>query len=51
VAWAAAPTLALWTLEIATGVDPGTLVRFAAALPLGIVAALWLGAVARGDLV
>ena len=50
MAWSAAPTLALWTLEIATGFDPGTIVRFAAALPLGILAALWLGAVARGDL-
>jgi Predicted membrane protein (DUF2085) len=50
VAWAAAPTLALWTIEAATGFDPGTGVRFAAALPLGVVGALWLGAVARGDL-
>jgi hypothetical protein len=50
VAWAAAPTLALWSAEVVTGMDPGTPIRFAAALPLGLVAALWLGALARGDL-
>ena len=47
---AAAPTVLSWTLEAVTGLDPGTVARFVLALPLGLLTALWLGAVARGDL-
>lgn len=47
---AAAPTLLSWTVEASSGLDPGTVARFVLALPLGVLTALWLGAVARGDL-
>jgi len=47
---AAAPTVLSWTVEAVTGLDPGTVARFVLALPLGLLTALWLGAVARGDL-
>ncbi len=47
---AAAPTVLSWTVEASSGLDPGTAVRFLMALPLGVVTALWLGAIARGDL-
>jgi len=47
---AAAPTVLSWTLEAVTGLDPGTVARFVLALPLGLLTALWLAAVARGDL-
>jgi uncharacterized membrane protein len=47
---AAAPTLLSWTVEAASGLDPGTAARFVLALPLGVMTALWLGAIARGDL-
>ena len=47
---AAAPTLLSWMLEASSGLDPGTAARFVMALPLGVVTALWLGAIARGDL-
>ena len=47
---AAGPTVLSWTLEAVTGLDPGTVARFVLALPLGLLTALWLGAVARGDL-
>jgi uncharacterized membrane protein len=46
----AIPTAALWLGEIAGLGDPGTPLRLALALPLGIVTALWLAAVSRGDL-
>ncbi len=47
---AALPTAVLWLLEHGAGIDPGTPLRFAGALPLGVVGALWLWAVSRGDL-
>lgn len=47
---AAAPTAALWVLEVAGLVDPGNAVRFAGALPLGLTVSTWLAAVAREDL-
>ncbi len=47
---AAAPTALLWTLEVAGLIDPGNAARFAIALPLGATTALWLSAVARGEL-
>jgi hypothetical protein len=47
---AALPTAALWLLEFVGGVNPGSLVRWAGAVPLGAATAGWLGAVARGDL-
>lgn len=47
---AAAPTAALWLTEFAAGWNPGTLARWAAALPLGITVAAWLAAIGRGDL-
>jgi hypothetical protein len=46
----AAPTAALWALEAGTGIDPGSLVRCAGAIPLGLGAAGWLAAIRRGDL-
>jgi predicted membrane protein DUF2085 len=46
----AAPTAALWIIEVAGVIDPGTSARFAAALPLGAATSAWLAAVARGDL-
>lgn len=47
---AALPTALLWLLEFGLGMNPGSLVRWSGALPLGVTAALWLTAVARGDL-
>jgi hypothetical protein len=47
---AALPTAALWLLEFGIGLNPGSLVRWAGALPLGGTAALWLAAVGRGHL-
>jgi uncharacterized membrane protein len=47
---AALPTAVLWTIEFVGILDPGTIVRFALALPLGMAASGWLAAVARGDL-
>lgn len=47
---AAMPTGALWLGEVAGIADPGTTLRLALALPLGVVTALWLSAVSRGDL-
>jgi len=46
----AMPTAALWLGEVAGFGDPGTLLRLALALPPGVVTALWLSAVSRGDL-
>ena len=46
----ALPTGALWLGEVAGLGDPGTPLRLALALPLGVVTALWLSAVSRGDL-
>jgi hypothetical protein len=50
LAAAAAPTAFLWLLEHAAGVDPGSLVRCAGAIPFGMAAAAWLAAIGRGDL-
>ena len=47
---AAIPTAVLWSVEVLRLWDPGTLLRWAAALPLGAATAAWLTAVARGDL-
>jgi hypothetical protein len=47
---AAVPTVALWALEFVSGVNPGSVIRWAGALPLGVAVALWLAAVRRGDL-
>jgi uncharacterized membrane protein len=47
---AAVPTAVLWLVEFAGGFNPGSVVRWAGALPLGIACACWLAAVARGDL-
>ena len=47
---AAVPTAVLWALEFVVGVDPGSLIRWAGAVPLGVMVALWLTAVARGNL-
>ena len=47
---AALPTIVLWTIEFVGILDPGTIARFALALPLGMAASGWLAAVARGDL-
>ena len=47
---AALPTAVLWLLEYGGGVDPGTRIRFAGALPLGVAGALWLAAIWRGEL-
>jgi uncharacterized membrane protein len=47
---AAAPTVISWAVEAATRLDPGTPLRFVAALPLGVAVALWLAEVARGHL-
>jgi uncharacterized membrane protein len=46
----AIPTAALWLGEVAGLGDPGTLLRLTLALPPGVVTALWLSAVSRGDL-
>ncbi len=50
VLWAALPTALMWLIEVLGVVDPGTPVRLALALPPGVATALWLAAVARGDL-
>jgi uncharacterized membrane protein len=50
VALSAIPTALLWLGEFAGLGDPGTWPRLALALPAGIVTALWLAAVSRGDL-
>jgi hypothetical protein len=47
---AAAPTAALWLVEMAGLWDPGTPVRAMVAGGLGAAGGLWLGGVARGDL-
>lgn len=50
---AALPTALLWLLEFGAGENLGTfgtLIRWAGALPLGVTAALWLAAIARGEL-
>ncbi len=47
---AAVPTGASWIAEVSGLLDPGTPLRFAAAVPLGAAVAAWLAAVARGDL-
>ena len=47
---AALPTGLLWIGEFALRIDPGTLTRFAGAVPAGVAGAAWLMAVARGDL-
>ena len=47
---AALPTAVLWTIEFVGILDPGTIARFALALPVGMAASGWLAAVARGDL-
>ncbi len=47
---AALPTAVLWTIEFVGNLDPGTIARFALALPLGMAASGWLAAVGRGDL-
>ena len=46
----ASPTAAIWLGEAAGLGDPGTLLRLALALLPGVVTALWLSAVSRGDL-
>lgn len=46
----AMPAGALWLAEVVGRGDPGTPARLALALPLGVVTAVWLSAVARGDL-
>ena len=46
----AIPTAAIWLGEVAGLGDPGTPLRLALALPPGVVTALWLSAVSRGDL-
>ena len=47
---AALPTAVLWLLEFGVGLNPGSLIRWVGALPLGVTAALWLAAIGRGDL-
>ena len=47
---AALPTAFLWLLEFGVGVNPGSWIRFAGAVPLGMTAALWMAAIGRGDL-
>lgn len=47
---AATPTAAMWLIEMIGFADPGTTLRFAAALPLGAVTSLWLAAIAGGNL-
>jgi uncharacterized membrane protein len=47
---AALPTALLWLVEFGIGVNPGSLVRWVGAVPLGVTAAMWMAAVARGDL-
>ena len=40
----------LWLGEVAGLGDPGTALRLAVAVPAGLLTALWLSAVSRGDL-
>jgi Predicted membrane protein (DUF2085) len=47
---AALPTAVLWLMEFGLGLNPGSLIRWAGALPLGVTTALWLAAVGRGHL-
>ena len=47
---AALPTAVLWLLEFGVGLNPGSLIRWVGALPLGLGGAAWLWAVQRGDL-
>jgi hypothetical protein len=47
---AAIPTGALWLGEVVGLGDPGTPLRLALALPLGVMTALWLSAISRGNL-
>jgi uncharacterized membrane protein len=47
---AAVPTAVFWSLETSGLLDPGTLLRWAAAVPLGAAVAAWLTAMARGEL-
>jgi uncharacterized membrane protein len=47
---AALPTAALWAVEMAGLLDPGTPVRAMVAAVLGVVGGTWLGGLARGDL-
>jgi uncharacterized membrane protein len=47
---AAIPTGALWLGEVVGLGDPGTPLRLALALPVGVMTALWLSALSRGDL-
>jgi uncharacterized membrane protein len=47
---AALPTAVLWLLEFGVGLNPGSLIRWVGALPLGIATAVWLAAIGRGDL-
>lgn len=47
---AAMPTGVLWLTEAVGIGDPGTPLRLAMAVPAGVVTALWLAAVSRGDL-
>jgi uncharacterized membrane protein len=50
VLMSAIPTGALWFGEVVGLGDPGTPLRLALALLPGVVTALWLSAVSRGDL-
>ena len=47
---AAAPTALLWAIEAAGLFDPGTPVRFLAAVPLGLTTSAWLAAILREEL-
>lgn len=46
---AAAPTAALWLVEMSGLGDPGTSIRAGVAGLLGLAGGIWLSAVARGD--
>jgi uncharacterized membrane protein len=50
VVLSAMPTAVLWLGEVVGLGDPGTALRLAMAVPAGLVTALWLSAVSRGDL-
>jgi uncharacterized membrane protein len=50
LALAAAPTAALWLLEVTGLLGVSSIARLIGALPLGLVIGGWLGALARGDL-
>lgn len=47
---AAVPTAVLWLVETLGLLDPGTAIRLGLAVPPGVTTALFLSAVARGDL-